>query len=382
MNINCRCRTRIVVKGLDPTLRVDNETGEAVKWQSYDEWAKGKRELEANGGGKRELKANGGTKKSGGGELDPYKGVDNFDANKYLKLYNNKDVTQLKGLSVDQVKQVMSKSGQNINEHQANKLWWEANGKPALVKTDRTDFSGNRVYQLAKPEPLKNRGNVYESNLDLLKTSESWRAKKIKIDGKPDVIWGEPAENCQTIVIANEWNARGGKATMKDKGLVDMHNGWVISNREATGEFVSGKIKVTSIEDPSKQRGWRSAIVAADRYVNPQAVFIIDEIEGAIKVSEPTRSDEFLKQLPEGVYAVTTCGHVYTLIKKGGNLTALEGQKERIGVEVVNLNVLRKGRTREEKDRYDRYMLIAEATRFDNAWLDESVLERMLKDVT
>lgn len=38
--INCRCCLMPVVNGYLPAYRLDNETGEAIPWQSYNEWAK------------------------------------------------------------------------------------------------------------------------------------------------------------------------------------------------------------------------------------------------------------------------------------------------------------------------------------------------------
>lgn len=39
-DINCRCTTIAIVEGYEPGLRLDNETGEAIKNMSYTEWLK------------------------------------------------------------------------------------------------------------------------------------------------------------------------------------------------------------------------------------------------------------------------------------------------------------------------------------------------------
>lgn len=41
-DVNCRCTTLTIVNGISPKLRRDNETGEVIKYQNYEEWAKAK----------------------------------------------------------------------------------------------------------------------------------------------------------------------------------------------------------------------------------------------------------------------------------------------------------------------------------------------------
>ncbi|MGX7195454.1 phage minor head protein [Enterococcus olivae] len=43
---NCRCRTINVVVGYEPKLRRDNETGEEIEYQNYEDWLEGKKDTE------------------------------------------------------------------------------------------------------------------------------------------------------------------------------------------------------------------------------------------------------------------------------------------------------------------------------------------------
>lgn len=43
---NCRCRTINVIVGYEPKLRRDNETGEEIEYQNYEDWLEGKKDME------------------------------------------------------------------------------------------------------------------------------------------------------------------------------------------------------------------------------------------------------------------------------------------------------------------------------------------------
>jgi hypothetical protein len=361
MDINCRCTTIAIVDGVEPSLRRDNETGEITPYKNYKDW-ESDRAKTAGAGRPNYNPKRGDRPVSIKGTLpngrtyrphtapqdapDPYKNKLGVDLTKRLSH------KELQGLSVDQLDTYMKNIGKPMSNDRLNRMWWKANGKPALVKADRTDYAiDNPMKTLSLPTNKLGQGGkyTYASSHDVLRASEQWRRNA-------DGSWGKPGYNCQTIIYANELNMRGYRVTTANSVVSEKH--WCKAYMEK-GEAHTAN-------------GHRAMVIAGDVIDVPLKY---DEYLNRLK---PTKKEqlEFLRGLEPGRWAVSEKGHVYSLIKhKNGDMEFLDGQRD----DGVLVGIVQAGASMEKWQSKVWLDGVTLATRLDNAWLDKAVAEKMMK---
>jgi hypothetical protein len=168
---NCRCRTINVVVGYEPKLRRDNETGEEIEYQNYEDWLEGK-----NGSDEREVVDN---------EISYNDSLAQTNMKKMVGKDNYENfVEHLNHIDNERVKQMFNLLGDKISFKPISNAHPHARG--SNIQLDITSFVGDQ-YHYPMKTVYHEAGHAFDSlGMELLTGKNGFAVgkKKIKVLGK------------------------------------------------------------------------------------------------------------------------------------------------------------------------------------------------------